>query len=116
MILSRRRDARLEDFKPQIFAERPHFDDEPAGEPRAHAVVEAFRSVGGRSAAITTWRPASISALSVWQNSACVDLPCRNCRSSITSTSMPRSASLKASAVWVRSAETKPYMNFSAVR
>ena len=29
---------------------------------------------------------------------------------------MPRSASLKASAVCVLIAETKPYMNFSAVR
>ena len=73
-------------------------------------------SIGGRSAAITTWRPPSISELSVWENSAWVDLPCRNCRSSITSTSMPRSASLNAIAVWLRSAETKPYMNFSAVR
>ena len=32
------------------------------------------RSDGGRSAAITTWRPASISAFRVWQNSAWVDL------------------------------------------
>ena len=51
MILPRRRDAGLEDFEPQIFAERSHLDDEPAGEPRAHAVVEAFkigrRAVGG---------------------------------------------------------------------
>ena len=51
MIVPRRRDAGLEDFKPQLFAERAHLDHEPAGEPRAHAVVEAFeigrRPVGG---------------------------------------------------------------------
>jgi len=31
-------------------------------------------------------------------------------------TSMDRTASLNAIAFWARSAETKPYMNFSAVR
>ncbi len=33
------------------------------------------RSAGGRSLAITTWRPASISVLRVWQNSAWVERP-----------------------------------------
>ena len=51
MILPRRGDAGLEDFEPQLFAERSHLDHEPAGEPRTHAVVEAFeigrRPVGG---------------------------------------------------------------------
>ena len=74
------------------------------------------RSSGGRSAATTTCRPASIIALSVCENSAWVDLPCRNCRSSISSTSVERSNSLKASVVWVRSDDTKPNTNFSAVR
>ena len=59
---------------------------------------------------------ASISALIVWQNSCWIDLPCRNCTSSMISTSMPRSRSLKASDVCAFSASTKPYMNFSAVR
>ena len=48
-------------------------DHEAAGEARAHALVQGSRArVGGRSAATTTWRPASISALRVWPNS-CLD-------------------------------------------
>ena len=52
------------------------------------------RSAGGRSAATTTCLPPSISALSVWQNSCWIDLPARNCRSSMTRMSMARSFSL----------------------
>ena len=46
-----RRHARLQDSEPQFFAERTHLHDEAAGQPRAHAIVEAFeigrRTVGG---------------------------------------------------------------------
>jgi hypothetical protein len=48
MILPRRRDARFQDSEPQFFAERAHLDHEAAGEPRAHAVVEAFE-IGRRT-------------------------------------------------------------------
>ena len=40
-------DARLQDAEPQFLAERAHLDHEAAGEPRAHAVVEALE-VGRR--------------------------------------------------------------------
>jgi hypothetical protein len=44
-------DPRLEDLKTQFFAERPHFDDQPTRQPRAHAIVKAFqvrwRPIGG---------------------------------------------------------------------
>src|ERR1700722_9703001 len=132
----RKRDARVENLQAQVLGQRSHFDDKAAGEARPHALVETLqvkrrgvgggrdrprlsrlsRPSGGRSAAITTWRPPSISEFSVWENSACVCLPWRNCRSSMTRTSMPRSASLTAIAVWLRSAETKLNMNRSAVR
>src|SRR5260370_5094169 len=92
MVQPRHRDAGLEDLQPQLFLVRAHLDDETAGEPRADAVVQAFEIGRGRSPATTTCRPASINALSVWQYSAWVDFPCRNCRSSITRTSMARSA------------------------
>ena len=49
--MPRCRHARFQDLQPQLFAERAHLDHEPAGKPRAHAVVEAFevgrRTVGG---------------------------------------------------------------------
>ena len=43
-----RRDPRVEDFEPQLFAERTHLDHEPGRQPRAHAVVEAFE-IGRRT-------------------------------------------------------------------
>ena len=43
-----RRHAALEDFEPQFLFERAHLDHEPAGEARAHAVVEAFQ-IGRRT-------------------------------------------------------------------
>ncbi len=42
------RDARLEDAVAQLLAERTHLDHEPAREPRAHAVIEAFE-IGRRA-------------------------------------------------------------------
>ena len=43
--------ARLQDSEPQFFAERTHLHDEAAGQPRAHAIIEAFeigrRTIGG---------------------------------------------------------------------
>ena len=43
---------------------------------------------GGTSAATITCRFESTSELKVWQNSCCMVLPCRNWKSSISSTSM----------------------------
>ena len=43
-------DPALEDFEPQFFAERTDLDHEAAGEPRAHAIVEAFE-IGRRPVA-----------------------------------------------------------------
>ena len=51
MVRARRHHARFEDFQAQFLAERTHFHHQAAGQPRAHAVVEAFevgrRAVGG---------------------------------------------------------------------
>ena len=51
MMRARRRDPALQDLQPQFLFQRAHLDHKPAGEPRAHAVVEAFqigrRTVGG---------------------------------------------------------------------
>ncbi len=48
---ARSQNARLENFKSQLFAERPHLDDQSAGEPRANAIIEALeigrRAIGG---------------------------------------------------------------------
>ena len=46
MILPRGAHTGFQDFQPQLFAERTHFDHQTAGQPRAHAIVEAFE-VGG---------------------------------------------------------------------
>ena len=66
---------------PQLFPEQGHLEShEPAGKtPEQDAIVEAFEVRDSRqSAAITTWRPASMSAFSVGQIAAWVDLPWRN--------------------------------------
>src|SRR5215469_18517549 len=51
MVLSGGGGPALEDFKAQFLAQRPHFDDEAAREPRSHALVQALevgrRPVGG---------------------------------------------------------------------
>src|SRR3954449_4199717 len=51
MMLSGGRRARLEYFKTQLFAERSHFDPQPAGKARAHSLFQAFeigrRTIGG---------------------------------------------------------------------
>src|SRR5580700_6965747 len=119
-------ELRLEILSARVRADRISSRNSSSSAPTSTASPPASRermrssrlssSVGGRSAATTTWRPPSSSELRVWENSAWLFLPWRNCRSSMTSTSIPRSASLKASAVWLRSAEAKPYMKRSAVR
>src|SRR5215813_7329454 len=43
MMRTRERDARIENLETQLLAERAHLDHEPAGEARAHALVEAFQ-------------------------------------------------------------------------
>ncbi len=109
-------DARFEDLHAQRFVERTDVDREPALETRQHALVELIefgrRAIGGDDDLLAE----SMSAFSVWQNSCWMVLPCRNCTSSMMRMSMPRSFSLKAKAVCAFSADTKPLMNFSAVR
>ncbi len=73
------------------------------------------RSRGGASPATTTCLVPEISVESVWPNSV-ADLPCKNCMSSMSSRSMRRSHSLKASADWCFTAVMKWYMKWSAVR
>ena len=48
MVEPRRRDPPLQDLEPQLLVQRAHFHDQPAGKPRAHAVVQAFE-IGGRA-------------------------------------------------------------------
>ena len=73
------------------------------------------RSEGDLSAETMICLPASTRALNVWKNSSCVlSLPIRNCRSSIISTSTPRSSPLNSMVDWLRIAAMKRYMNFSA--
>ena len=68
-------DPALEDFDPQFLSERADFDYKAAGEPRPYAVVEAFQ-ISRRPVAGNHHLPAGVdSALSVWQNSACVERP-----------------------------------------
>jgi len=99
--------------EPQLFFQRTHLG--PQGPParRAHGYrgfPDARRAVGG----ITIGGPRRSAPLSVWQNSTCVDLPCRNCRSSITSTSMPPRL-LEAAGLRFQRRRSRT-MNFSAVR
>ena len=43
-----RGDARLENAEPQFFAKRTHFHDKTTGEPRTHAIIQAFE-IGRRA-------------------------------------------------------------------
>ena len=96
-----RRDAGLEHactLQTPRRAGRSRRKDRPTSRDRTRS-SRLSRSAGGRSAAMMICLRASINALIVWQNSCWIDLPWRNCTSSMMSTSIPRRRSLKASDV-----------------
>ena len=88
----------------------------PPFEPRADALVERLQ-LGRRPVGGNHHLPRAVDrAFSMWQNSCCTDLPCRNCMSSMSRRSISRRLSLNAIADWLRSAATKRNMKCSAVR
>ena len=86
-----------EDRPPHLDLGRVELDDEPRAEAlRSGASSRPGMSSGARSEVITSWRPASSSALKVWKNSSRVaSRPARNWTSSISTTSALRKRCLK---------------------
>lgn len=103
-----RRDPRFQDTEPQFFAERSHFHDEAAGQPCGAPGRRGFRgSDGGRSAAITTTSSQRRSVHSAYGKTRLGSTCLQELQIVDNGTSMPRRASLKASAVCVFSATGK---------
>lgn len=79
-------DARHQNFQPQLLAENAHLDDKPADKPRPHPVVEILeverRPVGGDH----YLSPGVDHCIKRVRELGMADFPCRNCRSSISST------------------------------
>ena len=106
----------VEDFEPQFFAERTHLDHETAGKARAHAIIEAFE-IGRRTVGRDHDLAAGVDQRIQGMAELGLDILAGEELQIVDHQHVDAAQRfLEGERRLVFSADTKPYMNFSAVR